>query len=183
MYYGGTFISSTQNLIDMHTPTIGQMVAQDYRAAGVFRRYNIDFCCGDERTLADVCAEKGLDLADVEQALSELQKEPALRQLNAQNWTADFLADYILLLNSGIMPACARRYPKSAPTQRRRQSTWQAPPGNAGNMKILASPGCRTDLALAQERAHAVSVHPATGQHVCFRNSCPALWHGTQSFP
>ncbi len=79
----------------MHTPTIGQMVAQDYRVAGVFRRYGIDFCCRGGRTLADVCAEKGLDLADVEQALSELQKEPAPRQLNAQDWKADFLADYI----------------------------------------------------------------------------------------
>lgn len=35
--------------------TIGEMVAQDYRAASVFGKHGIDFCCKGHRTLQEVC--------------------------------------------------------------------------------------------------------------------------------
>ncbi|MBK7869880.1 MAG: iron-sulfur cluster repair di-iron protein [Saprospiraceae bacterium] len=80
----------------MNHQTIGEIVAQDYRAANVFKRYGIDFCCGGKRSVADACIEKGVDLAVLEQELSELNRQPSPLQMSYQNWSADFLADYII---------------------------------------------------------------------------------------
>jgi regulator of cell morphogenesis and NO signaling len=60
--------------------TIGQMVAQNYRTAEVFKKHGIDFCCKGGRMLADVCKEKHLDLATIEMELSE-------KQLQGQSFT------------------------------------------------------------------------------------------------
>lgn len=51
--------------------TIRDIVANDYRAAAVFQRYGIDFCCGGDRSVQDACAAKGLAPA---QLIDELQK-------------------------------------------------------------------------------------------------------------
>ena len=39
--------------------TIGQLVAEDYRTAQVFKVHKIDFCCRGNRTLSEVSAKKG----------------------------------------------------------------------------------------------------------------------------
>lgn len=80
----------------MNQQTIGEIVAQDYRTAGVFKRFGIDFCCGGKRPLQETCAEKGIDAALVEQELSALQQQPTALQTSYQDWSADFLADYIV---------------------------------------------------------------------------------------
>lgn len=80
----------------MNSQTIGEIVAQDYRTAGVFKRFGIDFCCGGKRPLKETCEEKGIDAALVEQELSVLQQQPTALQTNYQDWSADFLADYIV---------------------------------------------------------------------------------------
>ena len=44
--------------------TIGEMVADDFRTASVFSANKIDFCCKGNRTLDEVCNQKGLDVYD-----------------------------------------------------------------------------------------------------------------------
>jgi regulator of cell morphogenesis and NO signaling len=41
--------------------TIREIVAGDFRAAAVFHEHDIDFCCRGNRTLADACADRGID--------------------------------------------------------------------------------------------------------------------------
>lgn len=50
--------------------TIGQMVANNFRTADVFKKYKIDFCCKGNRQLADVCEERGLDYGRIEEELA-----------------------------------------------------------------------------------------------------------------
>lgn len=79
------------------TPTIAEMVAADYRKANIFNQFGIDFCCGGKKTIADACAEKGLDYAQVEQALRQIDARPAGGvHWNFQQWDTAFLADFIV---------------------------------------------------------------------------------------
>ncbi len=75
--------------------TIRSVVAEDYRAAAVFERHGIDFCCGGNRPIADACREKGQDdrevVAELEAALASTQDQPRFAE-----WDLDFLATYIV---------------------------------------------------------------------------------------
>lgn len=51
--------------------TIGQMVANNFRSAEVFKKYKIDFCCKGNRLLTDVCEERGLDINVIEHELND----------------------------------------------------------------------------------------------------------------
>ena len=77
------------------TTTIGSIVADDFRAAAVFQKHGIDFCCGGNRPWADACTEKGVDPQrvsdELEVALASGAETP---RFNA--WTLDFLIDYIV---------------------------------------------------------------------------------------
>ncbi|MFO7654684.1 MAG: iron-sulfur cluster repair di-iron protein [Candidatus Krumholzibacteriia bacterium] len=41
--------------------TLGELVRARPHLAGVFDRLQLDYCCGGQRSLADACAERGLD--------------------------------------------------------------------------------------------------------------------------
>ncbi len=74
---------------------IGELVAQDYRASSVFKKYGIDFCCQGNTTIVDACMKKDLD---PDLVLNDL--EAAVQSSNAANtdyksWPLDLLADYI----------------------------------------------------------------------------------------
>ena len=76
--------------------TIGAIVAADFRAAQIFAKYGIDFCCGGQLTLAAVCSEKGLNLLTLTKELEAVQSAPADRSQNYASWSLPFLADYIV---------------------------------------------------------------------------------------
>lgn len=44
------------------TTTVAELVLEHPRAARVFRKHHIDFCCGGRRSLVDACEEKGVSL-------------------------------------------------------------------------------------------------------------------------
>lgn len=72
--------------------TLGDIVARDYRAAAIFDRYGLDYCCGGKRSLAVACLERGTPLRIV---LSELEAlEPATAEVAGNDPVA--LADHIV---------------------------------------------------------------------------------------
>jgi len=76
--------------------TIGDLVAKDYRAAEVFEKYGIDFCCGGKVALSTACKEKGIDMAQLLQDLEKAASQPVDRSQNYSAWELPFLADYIV---------------------------------------------------------------------------------------
>lgn len=76
--------------------TLGQIAAKDLRKAQVFKKYGLDFCCGGKKTVKEACAEKGLDVTRVEHELQQADKIPASRPLPYNDWSLDFLVDYIV---------------------------------------------------------------------------------------
>jgi len=59
---------------DLRSRTLGQVVADDYRAAEVFERFGVDYCCGGSRTVEAACREDGADVEEVARALNVLGK-------------------------------------------------------------------------------------------------------------
>ena len=78
------------------TTPIGDIVANDFRTASVFKSNNIDFCCGGKKSLADACLERGVDQDKVELELKELATIPLNVGQDFRSWKPDFLSDYIV---------------------------------------------------------------------------------------
>jgi regulator of cell morphogenesis and NO signaling len=76
--------------------SLGEIVAADFRAASVLTKAGIDFCCGGKKSLGEACAEKHLDPSALLMKLDELEGSPAVPGQNYNDWSLDFLADYIV---------------------------------------------------------------------------------------
>jgi regulator of cell morphogenesis and NO signaling len=74
--------------------TVGDIAAAVPGATEVFRRFNLDFCCGGDVALDAAARERGIDIADVERALDDLNKteQPA----SASSLESNELIDHIL---------------------------------------------------------------------------------------
>ncbi len=80
---------------DINT-TIGEIVANDFRAASVFKDAGIDFCCGGNKSLSVACKEKGTDVSYLIQQLDTLAQTPVSSAMNFKEWDLSFLSDYIV---------------------------------------------------------------------------------------
>jgi regulator of cell morphogenesis and NO signaling len=75
--------------------TIRDIVAENFRAAAVFQKYGLDFCCRGNRRVTDACAEQGISPDVIFNDLAKIEtREDTVPRFNA--WEPDFLIDYIL---------------------------------------------------------------------------------------
>ncbi|MBK6347835.1 MAG: iron-sulfur cluster repair di-iron protein [Bacteroidales bacterium] len=77
-------------------PTIGEIVANDFRAASIFKEAGIDFCCGGNKSLTEACKEKSADESHLIQQLDTLAQTPVSGAMNFKEWELGFLCDYIV---------------------------------------------------------------------------------------
>lgn len=75
--------------------TLGELALSINGASAVFRRYDLDFCCGGKRTLEKSAEKKALNIDEIEQELLAL-KDDAL----VQDWRAAPLSDIIAFIVS-----------------------------------------------------------------------------------
>jgi regulator of cell morphogenesis and NO signaling len=75
--------------------TIGEIAADDYRAAAIFSKYNIDFCCKGHRTLKEVCKKRGIEESLLIDELDRAKNNSANQSFDYKSWSVDLLADYI----------------------------------------------------------------------------------------
>ena len=75
--------------------TLAQIVSQQHKAAIVFEKYNLDFCCRGKRNLALACNEKGISLENI---LNELtaQTEDNIEKSGFDKMSASELISHIL---------------------------------------------------------------------------------------
>lgn len=76
--------------------TIGELVANDYRKAEVFRKFGLDFCCGGKKSVKEACNAKGIDPEEVEESLDAIENQIIDHTHDFKSWEIGFLADYIL---------------------------------------------------------------------------------------
>ena len=76
--------------------TIGEIVANDFRTASVFKKAGIDFCCGGNKSITDACREKGTDESVILQQLETISQMTVAGAQNYNECELDFLCDYIV---------------------------------------------------------------------------------------
>lgn len=80
---------------DLASACIGDIVADNYHAAGIFKEFGIDFCCGGGVSLKKACEKKNLDIENVVSKLNLLQSVNVSPDQNFNAWEPGFLIDHI----------------------------------------------------------------------------------------
>jgi regulator of cell morphogenesis and NO signaling len=86
----------------LETTTIGQIVANDFRAAAVFDAYGIDFCCGGKRRLDEACQGTPATPADIVRELEALTPTDHT-ETDVVSWPLDRLIDHIVSTHHGYV--------------------------------------------------------------------------------
>ena len=82
--------------MDIHfEKTVGEIVALDYRAAAVFEKYGIDFCCKGNIPVDEACERKHVFTEDVMRELKLLLTGSDNTGDDFASWSPAYLADYI----------------------------------------------------------------------------------------
>lgn len=76
--------------------TIGELVAEDFRRAEIFKKFKIDFCCGGKKKLSEVCKDKQLDFDQINKELKQSNTRTSIASQDYNAWPLDFLVDYIV---------------------------------------------------------------------------------------
>lgn len=74
--------------------TVAEIVTDDIRTADVFKKYNIDFCCGGGISIQKACEKQGLNFEIIEEEINDLGKRK-VQAHDFNSWELDFLIDYI----------------------------------------------------------------------------------------
>jgi regulator of cell morphogenesis and NO signaling len=74
---------------------IGDIVAGNYHAAGVFKEFGIDFCCGGGVSLKKACEKRNLDIEHVVSKLNLLQSVNESPDQNYNAWEPGYLIGHI----------------------------------------------------------------------------------------
>lgn len=74
---------------------IGKLVATDYRFAPLFRKYNIDFCCGGSALLGEVCETQRIDKETMLQELESISQDAKNRDHTIEQMSVTDLVDHI----------------------------------------------------------------------------------------
>ena len=86
-------------MLTLHDPnkTVSEIVRADYRTADVFKKHGINYCCGGKLPLAEACAAKKIDVANLQEELTLATKTIHLpNSLQFDRWKVDFLIEYII---------------------------------------------------------------------------------------
>lgn len=86
--------------------SVGDIVTKLPKAADVFRKYKIDFCCGGHRKLAEVIKEQGLKEEVIGEELSAVYEASKKLKNEKQDWKEapyDQLVDYIVETHHGYL--------------------------------------------------------------------------------
>jgi regulator of cell morphogenesis and NO signaling len=76
--------------------TIGELVAEDYRVALIFKKHGVDFCCGGKRTVERACRDKDINVGEMESEIFAVQNQAIGGEHKFNDWSPSFLADYIV---------------------------------------------------------------------------------------
>lgn len=75
--------------------TVGEIVKKNPQTAILFKKLNIDYCCGGNVKIEDACEKKGVDYQSVLSKIELLSQNKTTLGLAFDDMPLDFLVDYI----------------------------------------------------------------------------------------
>jgi regulator of cell morphogenesis and NO signaling len=82
-------------MITVENKTIGEIVAEDYRTAQIFKNHDIDFCCKGNRSIQEACEAKSINPQSLINEIESIQYQGSEDATDYQSWPLELLADYI----------------------------------------------------------------------------------------
>ncbi len=82
-------------MITLQEKTVADVVTENIKAAHIFKKYGIDFCCGGGITIKKACEKAKIDPATLETELLSLDSVQD-RSKDFNSWKLDFLTDHII---------------------------------------------------------------------------------------
>jgi regulator of cell morphogenesis and NO signaling len=90
-------MNKSADMYDLHNKTLAQIVTGNHKAAGLFEKYHLDYCCKGKRSLQQACEEQDLSMEQVLTDLSLLNNDRnSMSKLYFDKLTLTQLADYIV---------------------------------------------------------------------------------------
>lgn len=86
-------------MMSLHTTTLKEIVTQDFRAAAIFEKHGLDFCCNGGVTIEQACKARHLDAAPIIAAIGTLGHSPLPRDDRYTRMTPDALIEHIVTVH------------------------------------------------------------------------------------
>jgi regulator of cell morphogenesis and NO signaling len=83
-------------LEDFSKLTLADIVTRNFKVAGIFEKYDLDFCCGGNKTISQACLENGTDPKTVYTEIEKMESVKVEIPERVDEWGLDFIADYII---------------------------------------------------------------------------------------
>lgn len=84
--------------MELRNRYVGDIVAEKFSTARVFKQYDIDFCCHGNMTLEDACVAANVELKEVVKVLHE-NVSYTDGDIPFASWPLDLLMDYVLKIH------------------------------------------------------------------------------------
>ncbi|MEX2234315.1 MAG: iron-sulfur cluster repair di-iron protein [Cyclobacteriaceae bacterium] len=89
-------MTTYSNTIDSTGMTVAELAIAHPAALSVFTKYNIDYCCGGNRSLEEACVRIGLNPEKIREEIITSPVQPSSIPSRVEQWSATLLADYIV---------------------------------------------------------------------------------------
>ena len=81
---------------ELSTKTLAQIVDENHKAAAIFEKYALDFCCKGKRSLQAACVERGLPTETIAEELGLALNTNGSTAVDFNKFSLATLADYIV---------------------------------------------------------------------------------------
>ena len=88
---------SNTNFMEVYSDqTLADIVTRNFKTAGIFEKYDLDFCCGGNKTIVQACRENGTNPDLVFSEIEKIESEKVEIPERVDDWDLDFIVDYII---------------------------------------------------------------------------------------
>ena len=82
-------------MVNIEEKTVAEIVSENIKTADIFKKNGIDFCCGGNVKVQEICEKKGVNFNTLKDEIEKINSSPTQGH-DYKSWDLDFLADYVI---------------------------------------------------------------------------------------